>query len=163
MKRFILITFSVLAILAGLSLCQKQDPEEKEIEALKGMLLDENGQIVFDRTLVNGPYEIGVENEEAALELAILYVGESFPGGEYTRTFSGDRGHIQAGPGRANIYYSVQFDVEGIPPFVLNIKDAVSMGAIETGHGGTYHKCNICSFVWRSTSSVCPMTAKHGK
>ena len=171
MKRLSIILFSVLVLLAWAWACDKRNATDdsaqkgkEEVEALKSIVLDENGEIAFMRTLVNGPYEIGVETVEDAVELAKVYVGEGFTGEEeYTRTLSGDNGTIKVSSGKASIFYSVKFDVKDIPAFTLNIKNARSMGDIAAGHSGTYHKCNVCGFTWRSTSSTCPMKSKHGK
>ena len=159
MKRTILSVFSVLAILAGLSLCHK--PETSEADALKRMVLDENGQIIFDRTIHDGPYQIGVEDVDAAALLTRLYVGDGFNGEEYTRTLSGNQGTVQVRLGVASVFYALDFNVDGIPSFTLFIKDARTMGDIGTGHSGTYHRCNTCGFVWRSASSICPMSSTH--
>ena len=165
MKRAIIILVSLLAMAALALTCKKDVPGEAEVQELKGIVLDGNGEIVFDRTLVNGPYQIGVDTEADAAALVRLYAGNGFEGAEYTRTLPGDKGAVRVSPGNANIFYSVYFEVDGIPSFTLNIKDAVAMGDDEmgTGHAGTYHKCTVCGFTWRSTSSVCPMASTHDK
>ena len=163
MKRIVIILFSFLALVAGAWTCDKTNPGDAEVQELKSMVLDGNGNIAFDKTLVNGPYQIGVETIEDAAELVKLYVGEGFAGEEYTRTIPGDKGTIQVFPGKASIFYSVHFEVAGIPSFILNVKNGKTMGDMETGYSGTYHKCKVCGFTWKSTSSICPRTAKHGR
>ena len=167
MNRFSILILSVLAIMAGAASCNPDiivDGDTEEVKELKSMVLNEDGSIAFDRTLKNGPYQIGVETTEDAANLARLYVGCDFTGEDYTRTLKEDKGTVHAAPGKASIFYSVQFDVKGITPFTLNIKNASEMGDdMESGHSGTYHKCSVCGFTWRSTSTVCPMTSTHGK
>ena len=157
-----------LAVIAALTACTTEEEKraeeermaaEQEVAELKAMVLDAEGNIIFDKTLVNGPYQIGVENKEDAAKLATLYVGSGFTGEEYTRTLPLDKGTVKVSPGKASIYYSVAFDVKDIPQFTLNLKDNRTISA---GQSGTYHKCKICGFVWKGTSSVCPLTSRHG-
>ena len=169
MKRIGIILFSVLVLLSLGGACNKSTPTdkelteaEKEVKALQGMVLDAEGHIVFDKSTTGDLYLIGVESIEDATALAALYAGSGFTGEDYTRSLPEGKGTVQVTQGLGRLYYTVQFDVTGIPPFTLKIMKA-SKGSVGTGYSGTYQKCSICGFTWRSASSICPMTSKHGK
>lgn len=168
MKRIVIIILSVLAILAGVTMCQKtlspdkDNKEAKEVQQLKAMILNEDGTIAFDKAAGNDRYQIGVENSEDAAKLASMYADKTVAQEEYTRTLPDGKGTVTVTLGKASIYYFVHFCIEDVPEFTLLIKNAKTIsGDITRGQGGTYHKCPVCGFSWRSTSNSCPMTATH--
>lgn len=170
MKRILIITIAVLAVLAGVTVCKKSvNPakDTKEVQEIKAMILAEDGAPAFVKTTLSGNvYVIGVKNKDDATRLAQMYANNNLEEAHYVRTLSEGKGTITVdkGPEKSSTFYIVLFEVEGIEQFTLEIKNAAGMtrdGDIGTGHAGTYHKCNICGFIWRSTSSACPMTQKH--
>lgn len=165
MKRIVIIIISILAILAGVTVCNNKvtpDNDNKEVKELKAMILNEDGTIAFDKAAGNDRYQIGVENREDAAKLAGMFAENIIAEDNYTRTLQNGMGTVTVSLGKASIYYSVQFCVKDIPEFTLLIKNAKTIaGDITRGQGGTYHKCPVCGFNWRSTSNTCPMTTKH--
>ena len=178
MKRFVFL-FSVLAIIAGFTACNGKDvpeeviPEEElkageqEIAQLKEWLLDQDGNVMFNKTNIEGLYIIGVEFEEDAVSLAGIYAGEDFKGESYTRSLSGKKGTVEVTRSQENgVFYDVLFNVETIPSFTLRIADTnytppAADDGIHDGDSGTYHICTICYRTWKGVSSLCPWRAKH--
>lgn len=94
MKRIVIAILSILVLATGVTACRKSVPGEDEVSRLRSIVLDAGGNIAFDRTLVNGPYHIGVDSREDAARLASLYVGDGFTGEEFTYTLPGDKGAV---------------------------------------------------------------------
>lgn len=170
MKRILIITIAVLAVLGGVTVCKKSvspAKDTKEVQEIKAMILTDEGNLIFDKTSTgNNVYHIGIKNKEDATKLVQMYADNDLEEAPYVRTLPEGKGTITVnkGPEKSSTFYIVLFEVEGIEHFTLEIKNAAGMardGDIGTGHAGTYHKCNVCGFVWRSTSSTCPMTQKH--
>jgi len=139
---------------------EKVEIEDSEMAELKAMILNEDGSIAFDATKESGLYEIGVKTLEDATKLVEMYANSSIHGDHFVRTLPGNNGTITVDRVDDATFYIVLFSLNGIEEFTLLVMDARRMG-MYGGHSGTYHQCNVCGFSWRSTSSVCPLTAKH--
>lgn len=159
----ILYIFSAIAILAGFTACNKDMSGDKEVAELKEMLLDDKGNVAFNETPMKGLYQLGVESKEDAAALAGIYAGSGFTGDNYTRTISGNKGLVKVTKGTEGVFYSVQFKVEGIPSFTLDIIDANGENNDAQGESGTYHKCLTCGRYWRGSRVECPWTPIHNK
>ena len=161
----VLIALSAIALLAGATACNGSLKGDKEVAELKGMLLDSNGKLVFDESTVGGLYVLGVESREDATDLVGVYAGEGFTGENFTRTLAGNKGTVKVTRRSEGVFYSVQFGVEGIPAFTLDIIDSngENKPVLSEGDSGTYHKCGVCHKTWRSHSNICPWTSKHPK
>lgn len=155
--------FTILSILAVLfTSCNKDDSSKgsKEVAALKALVLDAEGNVVFTETNVAGLYTIGVESKAEAAELAGIYVGGKVENSPVTRTIPDGKGTVKVSKGENGVFYVVDFAVEGIPGFTLDIEDINKENA---GKGGTHHKCKICGRSWSSKSDDCPWAALHGQ
>ena len=161
--RRIVALLSLLAVLAGFTACNGSLKGDQEVAELKSMLLDANGNILFDATSVSGLYELGVESKDDATALVGLYAGSGFTGDNYTRTIAGNKGTVKVTKGSGGVFYSVRFGVEGIPAFTLDIVDYNGENEPKKSEGdsGTWHTCNKCHKSWRGHSNVCPWTSKH--
>ena len=159
MKKIFAI-LSVLAVLAGFTSCNKDDSAKgnKEVAALKAMLLDSEGNIVFEETTVTGLYCIGVESKDDAAELAGIYANCKVANDTVTRTIPGGKGTVKVSKGENGVFYCVDFAVESIPHFTLDIEDINKENA---GKSGTQHKCGVCGKQWTGKSNTCPWTDKH--
>lgn len=160
MKAKYLILLAIAAIISFVA-CDKNNPEQDaEMEELKAMILNQDGTVAFDQTKENGVYEIGVKTLEDATQLVEMYANSSIREDHYVRTLPDNNGTITIDRVDEATFYTVLFSLNGIEEFTLLVRDARRMG-MYGGHSGTYHQCNVCGFSWRSTSSVCPLTAKH--
>ena len=154
-KKSFLVFLSALMLLGlgrGFAACGSDDDDsagDREVAALKALLLDENGQVYFD-AMGEGIYKIGLLSREDATDLVKLYVGSTFTGQSLIHQLPDNKGSVEVGIGADGVYYFVRFKVEGIQPFQLWLVD-------EGGNAfGVNHKCNVCGFSWRSTLNRCP-------
>ena len=156
MSRKTSILIHCIALLLGfgctLASCSKDNESDSEVARLKALLLDDRGQIAFDRTETDGLYLIGIFSLDDARSLAGLYAGEGFTGQSYTHTLDGNKGTVKVNTGDNGVYYNVHFDVSGIPPFSLDIADGSQGGNTLS----IYHQCSICGLRWTGTFNRCP-------
>ena len=147
-----LATFLLLGMGSTFTACGSDDDDSegnREVAALKALLLDENGQVFFD-PMGEGNYKIGLSSKEDATSLIKLYVGSAFTGQPRIYKLDDNKGSIDVASGGDGVYYSVGFDVESTPQFRLWMLD-------EGGNSfGVNHKCNVCGFTWVSTLNRCP-------
>ena len=156
MSRKVSILIYCTALLLGfgctLASCSKDNESDPEVARLKALLLDDQGQIVFDRTGTDGLYQIGIYSLEDAHSLANIYAGEGFTGQAYTHTLEGNKGTVKVNTGDNGVYYNVSFDVVGIPSFSLDIAEGSQGGNTLS----ILHECKICGLKWTGTFSRCP-------
>lgn len=160
--RFYIAAILLLGIGCALASCGKDndssdlevenDSSDLEVERLKALLLDDQGQIAFDRTETSEGYLIGLFSLDDARSLATLYAGEGFKGQAYTHTLDGNKGSVQVSTGNNGIFYQVRFAVKGIPSFSLDLADGSEGG----NSLGIHHTCPVCGMEWTSTFNRCP-------
>ena len=164
MKKFA-FAFSVIAVAAALfTSCQKHDPAgSDELSQLKALILDQDGNVIFDQTTVSGLYEMGAESNDDATALAAVYAGNGFKGSNYTRTLAGQLGTVKVQQGTNGVFYSIIFNVTDIPSFTLDLKDGNDENSWDlSGNSGTWHKCDVCHRQWKSANiNICPWTPVH--
>ena len=160
-RKKILYAFMLMLVGAGCALtaCSNDSDENQpstqgdlEVAKLKALVLDELDQIAFDRTNVNGQYQIGLLSQEDARSLTSLYAGQGFTGQAYTRTLADNKGQVVVSIGNNGVFYQVRFAVADIPPFTLNLADGTEGG----NKLSAYHTCDVCGFKWASIYSRCP-------
>ena len=146
----LLLAFTCLALTA----CGNDDNETgtgaRQVAQLKALVLDEDGRVWFDATDEAGVYQLGLDSKADAQNLVGLYLDRDFSGQPCTHTLQDGRGTVSVAAGGEGVFYTVRFDVEGIPPFTLRL---VSSGA---NAFGMRHTCRVCGYVWLSTYNRCP-------
>lgn len=154
-----LLGLMTVVLFAGATLtltaCGDDEKDEgqgnSEVADLRALVLDENGQVFFEN-MGYGVYQIGLESKQDATDLVALYAGSGFTGQAYTRRLADEKGTVTVAIGDDGVYYSVGFDVKGIPSFTLHL---VNDG---TNALSTKHTCPVCGYTWRSPINRCPRT-----
>ena len=156
-KKSIYVYLTALMLLGmgcTLPACSDDDSDSlgnNQVQALKALLLDEYGQVFFD-PMGEGAYQIGLLSKQDAIDLIKLYVGSSFTGQPHAYTLDDDKGTVDVASGGDGVYYSVGFDVSGIPQFRLwMLNDGGNAFSVK-------HKCSVCGYTWTSTVNRCPRT-----
>ncbi|MBQ3630937.1 MAG: hypothetical protein II949_06830 [Prevotella sp.] len=148
-----LTALMLLAMGCTFAACGSDDDDDSQgnsqVAELKAVLLDENGRVFFD-AMGEGAYKIGVLSKEDAIDLIKLYVGSAFTGLPYIYKLDDNKGTVEVTIGDQGVYYTVAFNVEGIPHFRLLLLD-------EGGNAfGMRHTCKVCGYTWLSTVNRCP-------
>lgn len=182
MKRVLLI---LAAAAVAITACKKADDTKNQnppcdqnaddeaagkeaVEYLKGLIMDQDGNLLYDPTATNGLYYVGVDSKDDAKSLAVLFAPcGGFKGEDFTGTLPAGKGTVKITNGDKFLFYSVALDVESLPKFTLDIMDNNYKEEIPPqdepldGISGTYHQCQICHKTWKSNKKTCPWQSTH--
>lgn len=153
-KFFLLVATVMVCVSSAFISCNNDDDNknnskelgDKAVESLRTRLLDENGNVVFGE-LINGVYEMALQSEADAKEVVAHYVNnEKYNGEATTYNLPDERGKVRVEKGEEEgIYYSVEFNVKGIPSMTLQVVDLNYMEGENKYYPFTTYTCNTCT------------------
>lgn len=176
-KNSILMALAALMLLGASSIftsCSSDDDNngsnqqaagDQAVAALKDLVYDPEGNVIFGEAEPQGVYEIGFDEKEDATKLVGKYLNNAnYKGGNAVYNLADNRGKVSVTEGTEDgVFYQVEFAVKGIPTMTLIIEETNYMLGKEnkTNFWVTY-KCKSCSYTTqRSANSAVPYCTTH--
>lgn len=124
---------------------------DNAVAALKKILLNDDGTIVFGEPNEDGIYMVGLDGQDAAKALVAKYVNNANYTGDATLyTLPDGRGTVRVEKGtEEGVYYTVAFAVKEIPQMKLEVVDANYMDNENKIAAKTPYKCNDCGATFK--------------
>lgn len=113
----------------GLFSCLKNDDNqtdkiagEKAMVWIKSQVMDESGKLIFTPDDIDGVYVYGVDDKQIAHNLCAGIIDADFEGDSYKHILPAKKGEVViSATNQEGHYYTLDFKVEGIPAFQLNM------------------------------------------